>query len=100
MFRVKGQHACTRHKADRMMEDDPELCDVRDWETELEGAKKALAEALKKERSWEGEAKSLRRSWERQTEECNAQRRRVNELRYEVEKRLQENNTVITREKG
>ena len=34
-----------------MMEDDPEFRDVRDWEIELEGAKKALAEALKRERS-------------------------------------------------
>ena len=38
-----------------------EFYDARDWEKELEDAKKALAAALKRERSWEGEAKSLKR---------------------------------------
>ena len=77
-----------------------EFYDARDWEKELEDAKKALAAALKRERSWEGEAKSLRRAWERETEQCSTQRRRVNELRYEVENRHQENIAIAGREKS
>lgn len=80
--------------------------DARDWDkelndlrTQLKGEKAALASALKDVRSWEDEARSLRRAWKKELEESDMRRMKINEMRYELDRQVRENDTLMGRQR-